>query len=493
MSTHKTAIGLLASMALIIFSGCAPKEAMVNNDTLVAKGHFAKAAEVSEKEIDTSDRTQRNNLLWTLNSGLTHRFNHNNSASIKAFDESEWLIKYYQEQLLHSDLMQGSGSILVNDTTRPYIGTQYDGVMANTYKAIAYMAMGDFDGARVEFNRAVDRQRRAKAFYAELIQKNRKAVEQQQRRDNKGVNTDDSMPRADKVLQEKYPSLYNFEAYPDFINPMVSYLAGIFALNEGDNQKAFALLKEAYGMNQNNHYIAADLAYVDALLDGGSKSSTPFVWVIVEDGQAPLKTEWRMDVPVWIFSHNLNYVSLALPRIHPRASAFDGYSIAVDDKVCSSQLLSDMDRVVMTEFKKEYPSIVRRALLSATTKAVVQYQTTRQAQNTNGNAGLAWAVASLATTVYTIASTQADTRSWTTLPKRFDLMRIERPENGKFNIRTSSGLTLSEIVLPSRESALVYVKMATAGAEPSVSIISLGNRQQLKMDKSGGSYTLFGN
>ncbi|MDA3945976.1 MAG: hypothetical protein PF439_04790, partial [Helicobacteraceae bacterium] len=451
MFTHKRYTALLIIMTLLIFSGCAPKEAMVNNDTLVAQGHFYEAAKVSENEIDTFDRTQRNNLLWTLNAGLAYRFDQNNSASIKAFDESEWLIKHYQEQLLDSDLTQGTASILVNDTTRPYFGTQYDGVMANTYKAIDYMAIGDIDGARVEFNRAIDRQRRAKAFYAKLIEKNCEAVEKEQRHDSRGVNTDDAMPQAEKALEDKYPSLYSFEAYPDFINPMVSYLAGLFALNEGNDQKAFTLLKEAYGMNRNNSYIAEDLACVDRRLDGSASAQKPFVWIIIEDGQAPVKTEWRMDVPVWIFSRNLNYVSLALPRIHPRASAFDGYSIAIEDKVSNSQLLSDMDRVVMTEFKKEYPAIVRRALFSATTKAVIQYQTQQQAQNHDGNAGLAFALASIATTVYTIASTHADTRSWTTLPKRFDLIRIERPENGKFTIKTSPGLRLPEIDLPLRE------------------------------------------
>ena len=416
---NKSIYSLFLVLSVALFSGCAPKEMMVKNDTLVAKGDFSEAAKVSEEQIDTADRTQRNNLLWTLNAGLAYRFEHDNNASIKAFDESEWLMKHYQEQLLNADIGQGASSILVNDTTRPYIGTQYDGVMANIYKAIDYLALGDRESARVEFNRAIDRQRRAKAYYAKLIEKSRAAIEQEQRKENNGVNTDASMPQAEKVLAEKYPSLYSFEAYPDFINPMVSYLAGIFALSEGDNQKAFTLLKEAYGMNRNNSYIAKDLAYVDGRLDGSTQHEGAIVWVIIEDGQAPVKTEWRMDVPVWIFSNNLNYVSLALPRMHLRSKAFDNYSIAVGDRVNRSELLSDMDRVVMTEFKTEYPAIVRRALFSATTKAVIQYQTQRQMQNSEGNAGLAWAVASLATTVYTIASTQADTRTWTTLPSSF--------------------------------------------------------------------------
>jgi len=464
---------LVIVVAAFLLSGCAPKEVMVSGDKLVAKGDYKKAAVLYANEIDKGDRTQRNNLLWYLNTGLSQRFDGNNSGSIKAFDESEWLIKHFQEQLVGSDIGQGTASVLVNDTTRPYFGTQYDGVMANTYKAIDYLAMNKADSARVEFNRAIDRQRRAKAFYAEMIEKNRKAVEVEEQKDGKGVNTDNSMPEAERGLKSKYPGLYNFQAYPDFINPMVSYLAGIFAMSQGDNAKAFGLLKEAYGMNQNNHYIAEDLAYVDDLLDGNAVDNEPLVWVIIEDGLAPVKTEWRMDIPVWIFSNNLNYVSLALPRIHARTSAYDGYSVAVGDRVSKSKELSNMDRVVMTEFKKEYPAILRRAIFSATTKAVLQYEMQRQAQNNDGKAGLAFALASLATTVYTIASTQADTRTWTTLPKRFDLIRVKRPESGKIVLKTSTGLSLPEIALPLAQHTLVYVKMPTAGAKPSISVIGL--------------------
>ncbi len=462
--------------ALLFMNGCAPKEVLVTGDNYVAHGKYAKAAEVYTEAIDTKDRTQRNNLLWSLNSGLSYRFDQNNSASIKAFDESEWLIKHYEQQMLASKVGKGAGSVLVNDTTRPYVGTQYDGVMANTYKALDYLAKGDVEGARVEFNRAIDRQRRAKVFYAKMIEKNRQAIESEEKKGNKGVKSDDAMPAADKALQEKYPSLYNFEAYPDFINPMVSYLAGIFALSQGDNSKSLSLLKEAYGMNQNSHYIAEDLKYVDGKLDGYTRSHEPIVWVIIEDGMAPMKTEWRMDIPVWLFSNNLNYVSLALPRIHKRKSAFSGYSVADGDTVRKTEILSDMDRVIMTEFKKEFPAILRRAIFSATTKAIIQYQMQQQAQNSDGKAGLAFAIASVASTVYTVASAQADTRTWTTLPKRFDLIRLERPKRGKFTIKTSTGLSLDEIEVPLSEHTLVYVKMPTAGAEPSVTVIPLGSR-----------------
>ena len=446
---------------------------MVEGDSLVAHGHYKEAATLYSANIDKDDRTQRNNLLWHLNSGLAYRFDDNNSASIAAFDESEWLMKHYQTQLLNADIGQGAASILVNDTTRPYMGTQYDGVMANTYKAIDYLAMGEADSARVEFNRAIDRQRRAKVFYAKMIAKNREAIAAQERKDNKGVDTESTVPVAEHALQEKYPALYNFKAYPDFINPMVSYIAGIFALSQGDNPKAFDLLKEAYGMNPDNSYIKQDLSYVDALLDGKRIEKEPLVWIIIEDGLAPVKREWRMDIPIWIASNNLNYVSLALPRIYKRKSAYDFYTV-MGDKALKSSELSSMDRVIMTEFKSGYPAIVRRAIFSATTKAVIQYEMQQQSNNNNnGKTGVAFALASLAVTAYTIASTQADTRTWTTLPKRFDLVRVKRPDDGKLVIKTATGLSLPAIDIALNRYTLVYVKMPSAGAKPSVTVIPL--------------------
>lgn len=181
-----------------------------------------------------------------------------------------------------------------------------------------------------------------------------------------------------------------------------------------------------------------------------------------------------MDIPIWIVSNNLNYVSLALPRIHKRQAAFSSYSLVDEGIMKQSRELSNMDRVIMTEFKKEYPAIVRRAIFSATTKAIIQYEMQHQYNNSNGGKeGFALALASIATTAYTIASTQADTRTWTTLPKRFDLIRVKRPEDGRLVLKTSSGLSLPAINIPLNEYTLVYVKMPSAGAKPSITVVPL--------------------
>ncbi|HIC44867.1 MAG TPA: hypothetical protein EYO73_11520 [Sulfurimonas sp.] len=78
-------------------------------------------------------------------------------------------MKTYREQVLIKSITSYVSSALSNDNTRPYIGNEYDGIMLNTSKALSYLHKKDYSGARVKFNRALDKQRRAKEFFSESI------------------------------------------------------------------------------------------------------------------------------------------------------------------------------------------------------------------------------------------------------------------------------------------------------------------------------------
>ncbi len=462
-------------ISVLFFSGCAPKKAMMEVDVLVASGHYKAAAQKADSHLDKSDKYDIDNLLWHLENGSSLLYAEENNVSIDAFNESEYLMKHYREQILASDVSQTLSSILINDTTRPYIGSSYDGVMLNTYKAINYMSLDDMDAARVEFNRAVDRQRRAKVFFAEMIDKEREAIEHKESQEN-DVYVSKSMQNPDvgTRLEQGYPSLHAFEAYPDFVNPMTTYLAGIFSMANGEYEKAHTLLKESYGMMGDNLDVQADFQEVELTLESGKKVKEPMVWVIFENGQAPILQEWRIDLPVFIVSSKLNYISVALPRLVERKKAYEYLSIVTNkDEHLLSRHLCSMDRVIKTEFEKEYESIVRRAILSVATKTTIQYALQEQHNNNGSNIS---ALISMAATVYQIASTQADTRIWSTLPKEFQLARFVRPDDGNVQIMTPDGKLISRLELPKRENVLIYVKIATPNAVASVSVIPFGRR-----------------
>jgi len=451
---------LMTTLAIsLLISGCASKQTLLKSDMLIANGEYKTAVKFSNANIDKDDLYAKDNLLWYLQNGSANLYADDNNKSIKAFDKSELLIKHYREQILAKDIAQTLKSTLLNDTTRPYIGTEYDGVMANTYKAIDYMQLGDTSSARVEFNRAIDRQRRAKIFYSEMIDKEKKAIKRQEResaKEGKNLNVDKST--IDNKLESYYPSLHAFEPYPNYINPMTTYLAGLFASANGDTSKAQTLLKESFYMMKENSDVKADF-------DGKREKQT--VWLIFENGQAPLLDELKIDFPIWIFSNNLSFISVALPKLVERKLAFTHLDIVFKNQhTLSTKFLCSMDRVIKTEFASSYSSTLKRAILSAATKAAISY--TLNEKSGNSDAAL---LMKIATAIYTVASTKADTRIWSTLPKEFQLARFPRPEDGEISMLLPNKIPIKKLNLPDRDNILIYVKIATPYAKASIKVI----------------------
>lgn len=449
---------------LILFTGCAQKSEFMQQDILQGQGMYKDAVIQANDSMDHKDFEANNNLLWNLNLGYANYMLHNDKNSTQSFDDAERLMKIHREQILASDISQTLSSILVNDNTRPYIGKEYDGIMINTYKALNYLDAKDYSGARVEFNRAIDRQRRAKEFFAKSIQKQNEAIAQEesnQHANGRSMNVNRSLEGTDAVLNRSYPELNNYKTYPQFINPMTNYLAGLFALYNGDVSKGEFLLKEAKAMMGDSPAVIADYKTAEAMYANNRLPDESLVWVVFENGQAPLLKELRVDFPAWIFSNRLAYVSLALPKLEPRQKAFDYIEVNGEQ----SHYLCSMEQVIQTEFKDEYPSIVGRALLSAMTKTAIQYE----ANNQNEWAGLAAAI-------YQIASTSADTRTWSALPKEVQIVRMQRPEDGHLVLKQPNNTIIEEISLPESQQILVYVRIPTNTAKASIRVMSLGER-----------------
>jgi len=446
----------------VIFSGCAQKSEFMQLDISQGQGMYRDAVTQIDKDMDHKDFEANNNVLWNLNLGYSHYMLKSDANSTTAFNDAERLMKIHREQILASSVGDTLSSILVNDNTRPYIGTEYDGIMLNTYKALNYLDVRDFDGARVEFNRAIDRQRRAKEFFAKSIKKQEEAIakeERNQRAKGGSMNVDRSLDNTDAILSRSYPELNTYKTYPQFINPTTNYLAGLFALYNDDVSKGEFLLKETKVMLAESEAVAKDYATAEAMYEKHQKSDEALVWVIFENGQAPVLKEMRIDFPAWIFSNNLAYVSLALPKLVTRQKAFD----YIDVNGEHSKFLCSMDRVIQTEFKEQYPSIVGRALLSAMTKTAIQYE----ANNQNEWAGLAAAI-------YQIVSTSADTRIWSALPKEVQVVRMQRPVDGKLILKQPNNTIIREITLPESQQTLVYVRIPTNTAKASIRVMPLG-------------------
>ena len=447
---------VLTFLALIIlpfFAGCnAPKDHLAAFNGHFLSSDYEKSAQFAEKKISKKKNPKGEDLLWALQLGTVQRIQQDYAQSTDSFDKAEEMLKYYDEQ---STLGDGIGSTIVNENVIPYRGEEYDGIMVNVYKALNFMTEKEFDLARVEFNRALDRQRRAKEKFNEEINKLSAELEKEQQNEFTKSNVEN--PETAELLAQKYPNLHNFEAYPDFVNPFATYLAGVFFNLVSDHSKAVDLLKESYGMVGDNAYIAEDLSVTENILDGKGRLENT-IWLIFENGLGPVKKEFRIDIPLFVATDDVKYVGIALPELLFRNKAHQYLTTEVDGNDYETCPVSDMDRVIQTEFGKDYPGILTRAIISATAKAIAQYALEKQDSSKSS-------LASVFMAAYSYATTAADVRIWTSLPKEFQVARFPKPKNGKLKVNRSGSIPV-EINIPDCNNAIVYVRITTDQAEP---------------------------
>ncbi|MFH1718366.1 MAG: hypothetical protein ABIF19_13515 [Planctomycetota bacterium] len=446
---------LLIALSFAIFAGCnAPKSNLTKFNRYFNDYNLEESGEFAKSKISNSEKPKGEDLLWSLQAGTVLRLEQSYKESNKYFDGSEEMLNYFDYQ---NKAIDSVASIAINENIAPYVGEEYDGIMLNTYKALNFMALGDNDAARVEFNRALDRQRIAKEKFAKEIAKIQEDIDKEQKKKDSRAKQNVENPEVDKILSEKYPNLYAFQAYPDFVNPFTNYIAGVFFNLVEDHQKASTFIKESYGMVGDNQYIAEDMAVTEKILDGQGQLRD-VVWVIFENGMGPIKEEFRVDLPLFIATDKVKYVGFALPRLEFRSQAYPYLTVRAADKSYQTKIVADMDRIIQTEFKKDFKAILARAIISTTAKAVAQYALDHQGDS---NAKLA----SVLVAVYSFATTAADVRIWTTLPKNFQVARLPIPADRKISIEPPGGTPLN-IEIPACKNALVYIRIPLTRSMP---------------------------
>ena len=116
--------------------------------------------------------------------------------------------------------------------------------------------------------------------------------------------------------------------------------------------------------------------------------------------------------------------------------------------------------MVAAEFRKDLPLVVTRAVASAVAKAAMQYLAQRQGGD----------LAGLLAAGYSAISTAADLRTWSSLPKDFQVGVVPLPADGQLVVQPP-GMAPMNIPLPPCVNSLVCVRIPQAGAPPAVQVI----------------------
>ncbi len=462
-----------AILALLL-GGCATyKDDTEGLRTAWAAGNVKQAAQIAGSNAEQK-KGSGTALLWYLEDGATTRADAQFDRSLAAFNQADAKIDYWDSQPAVS-VSAEAAAIMVNQTVLSYRGTSYDKIMESTYQALNYLQLGQPDQARVELNRARERQRAAVEANAARIASaqeaaaaasngtlnaNSAAANKTAPEDSYDVQRAQNDPGFKANLQNAYGSLDGLHYYTPYVNPFSVFLEGIYFLARGDTgadlERGRVALNQVRSLTGDNPFINADCDLADKMANGAPLPETTYV--IYETGMAPIRDEVRIDIPLFIVSRSVPYVGVAFPQLRFNSQYNPGLIVqAGKGEPLRTVLLCDMDLVIAQEFRNELPVIIVKTLISAGAKAAAQYGLYAA---TKGNNALSL-FAEIGGTLYQFATNRADLRTWVTLPKQFVYCRLPTPADRKLQL-TNQGTGLTQTVdLPPGVVTIVYVKSNT--------------------------------
>ena len=462
--------------AVLLLSGCAGmadiKEARdfmgpySQGDYLAAAGTLG-----GETALDYDEE----NLLTSLQVGMALRAAGGYEASQIAFDRAESELLWKSDEITSVDALLSAGFTLVtNDLARSYQGSIYDGVLVNTFKAMNAVYLGDMDRARIELNRAEQRQTNAVEQLAVKVRAlGEDAPGEEENRKTQGEQIDSALAdvwKPDSPVGKRLAAVEALGEYRDLRNPFTDWLHGVFRLATGEANRASNLFRDAAVLDgRNNQYVLADLLQAEAAA-GSSAGAPDRVWIIHEDGTGPYLNEFRFEFPV-VTSDGVIITGIALPEFVPGLPAVEALAITAGGQDYRTEPLLNVDRYAATEFRAGYGAVVGKAVASAIIRTILQVVAQKEAKE---RGGLAAMILDLGSTIASVAMTRADTRIWHSLPKSIGVASVPRPSDGRLLMTTSDGRTIYDDALPAGGFVLITVKTVRPGALPAIHVAAFG-------------------
>lgn len=430
---------ILATLLALLLTGCA---AITGYDDDIAN-YSEKFHHQTCKFDDEIKNIEKNDdkLYNALKAGFLARSCKEYGLSNKFFDIAENEYKYSVDMKnLVSSFGSGIGSTFLNDNTLDYDGKMYERIMINLYKALNFMSLKDKANARVELNRALNRQAKAAEFYNDEISKAKIYLDSKQDANLQDNEKNYNINQIEKLANAYNKNLGNYQIYPNFINPFATYLSGIFFMIEGD-KKGNDLLKESLKMDPNNSQIKNDLKF----------DKKPQIWLIYENGKSHGLREERIDIPMFIASNSIFHIGMALPVLTQSKDSYQNLNLNGKSTV----EIANLNSIIKTEYAKISPILIRKEFLRATLKASLQYCAANMDKNNNPNPLVA------VFAVFSVLTTKADIRHIPIFPK--NIQSVSVPNLGNATIQDDNKNTIISIETNPNKNTIIYLKSLTKG------------------------------
>jgi hypothetical protein len=410
-------------------------------------------------DLAVKDLTQRANdaantrdaVIWRLEQAAALRVAGKYEESNQAFETAESRMAEYAARAKVRVATEAMAT-MTTPANLPYEGRAYDKIMAATYRALNCLALGKPDAARPAFFKAYQYQQDAVAENARRIDRAQQDAAGSQ--DSAALKRTQNNPQFQQRVNSLYTTNSTLQPYREYVNPFTVWLDGVFFLHQAqdgsDLERAHKSLERALAFAPANTSLRADLATCDRRLQGQPLERVTYV--IFETGGAPIRQQIRIDIPI-VFA-NVSYIGSAWPALQPQ----DGHAATLAVSAGATRLLTErvasMDSVVARDFEDEKPAIISRTLISTLAKGAAAFAANEAASQQDEGLG---ALVRIATLAYQASVNIADTRTWTTLPKEFQVARIPTPPDRRLELSQGSSPHMP-VVVADGEVNIVYVR-----------------------------------
>ncbi|RXZ43992.1 COG3014 family protein [Crenobacter cavernae] len=345
-------------------------------------------------------------LLYYMEIGQLQQLKNDIPASTASWQQADQRVREWEDEYRANagKVMGQIGSVLLNDKTRRYEGTDYEKVMLSTYLTLNHALGGKLDLARVEIKKTHEREALIKDF-----------------RDKEYAKLEDEA-KAKNVSQ---PSIQNIKGYPvetldapdvlklknGYQNAFSHYLAGYVYEANREPSLAAPGYRQAIELRPSTPVLEAGLRGLDSRARR-LKAKESDVLFVVSSGSAPARRSVTLPLPVTM-GGGLVLTPISFPVIGKTSGNIAPRQIAVNGRNIAISPIADFGAMSRRTLRDDMPGILLRSAIRATVKSVLQKEMNDKAGPLGG----------LLTSVAAVITEQADDRMWRTLPEQIAIGR----------------------------------------------------------------------
>jgi hypothetical protein len=366
------------------------------------------------KVLDSNNPANDRDLLYYLELGMLQRLGNRYPDSQKTWMAANTRVQVRDPLTEVGNLVRGGSSYLINDKMRTYDAYDYEKVMLLTYIALNYLALGDYDNARV----AIRQTHELEGLIAE--QRVRQVAEVEEQAKKRGARTSFKELNGYPVQTIDNPEVNALRN--SYQSALSHYLAGFIYESLGEVSLAAPGYRLANELHPGVPLLEEALAGLESRHAAPPDGNVDVLFV-VGSGTAPAlrSQQFNLFVPV-------NNRAVLIPVSFPVMAAGKGWmprpsALALDGGgALPLAPITSVDLMARRRLKDDMPAIMLRGTIRATASAVAQYQTQRTSDR-NNYVGLAAALVTIGSAL--VAS--ADDRNWRTLPSEISIARARLP------------------------------------------------------------------